>query len=113
VREPDGLALSSRNKRLSAAERPLATALYRALKQIREAVAAGILDSAELSRRGSEQIPLDDRLKLEYLEIVEPIDFQPVSHVQGPVVAAGALWVGTTRLIDNMRCVPGESSVRA
>jgi pantoate--beta-alanine ligase len=109
VREADGLALSSRNERLNAAERSLATALYRALKQVKEAVAAGISDAAELKRRGSEQIPRDDRLKLEYLEIVEPVDFQPVSHVKGPVVAAGALWVGTTRLIDNMRCFPGES----
>ena len=37
-----------------------------------------------------------------YLEIVDPLDFQPVEEVRGPVVAAGALWVGTTRLIDNM-----------
>lgn len=109
VREPDGLALSSRNERLNAAERPLATALYRALKQVKEAVAAGISDAAELKRRGSEQIPRDDRLKLEYLEIVEPVDFQPVSTVQGPVVVAGALWVGATRLIDNMRCTPRAS----
>ena len=109
VREPDGLALSSRNERLNAAERPLATALYRALKQVKEAVAAGISDAAELKRRGSEQILRDDRLKLEYLEIVEPVDFQPVSTVKGPVVAAGALWVGATRLIDNMRCTPSAS----
>jgi pantoate--beta-alanine ligase len=109
VREPDGLALSSRNARLNAAERPLATALYRALKQVKEAVAAGISDPAELKRRGSEQIPRDDRLKLEYLEIVEPVDCQPVSTVEGPVVVAGALWVGATRLIDNMRCTPRAS----
>lgn len=107
VREADGLALSSRNERLTAAERPLATALYHALEEVKEAVDAGIFDAAELKRRGSEQIPRDDRLKLEYLEIVEPVDFQPVSTVTGPVVAAGALWVGTTRLIDNVRCTPG------
>jgi pantoate--beta-alanine ligase len=110
VREADGLALSSRNERLTAAERPLATALYRALKEVKEAVDAGISDAAELKRRGSDQIPRDDRLKLEYLEIVEPADFQPVSAVEGPVVAAGALWVGSTRLIDNMRCTPGSRS---
>jgi pantoate--beta-alanine ligase len=110
VREADGLALSSRNERLTAAERPLATSLYRALKEVKEAVDAGISDAAELKRRGSEQIPRDDRLKLEYLEIVEPVDFQPVSTVEGPVVAAGALWVGATRLIDNMRCTLGSRS---
>ena len=108
VREPDGLALSSRNQRLNPAERMLAPALYRALAEVKGAVAAGISDAAELTRRGSEQIPIDERLRLEYIEIVDPIDFQPVARVRGAVVAAGALWVGATRLIDNMRCTPGE-----
>ena len=48
-------------------------------------------------------IPRDDRLRLEYFEIVDPIDFQPVDRVAGPAVAAGALWVGATRLIDNLQ----------
>ena len=45
-------------------------------------------------------------VRLEYLEIVEPREMQPVERVEGPVVAAGAIWVGTTRLIDNVLCVP-------
>jgi pantoate--beta-alanine ligase len=45
-------------------------------------------------------------VKLEYLEIVEPRDMQPVERIEGPVVAAGAIWVGGVRLIDNVICVP-------
>jgi pantothenate synthetase len=49
-------------------------------------------------------------LRLEYLELVDPEDFQPVTRVTGPVVAAGALWVGNTRLIDNVRGTPPRRS---
>jgi pantoate--beta-alanine ligase len=109
VRESDGLALSSRNQRLDPAERALAPSLYRALHRVRGDIAAGISDVAELTRSGAAAIPADQRLTLEYLEIVDPEDFQPVEQVHGPVVAAGALWVGTTRLIDNLTCAPGSA----
>jgi pantoate--beta-alanine ligase len=109
VREPDGLALSSRNQRLSPGERQLAPALYQALQKVQAAVAGGITSVAELMSIASREIPQDDRLRLEYFELVEPLDFQLVERVNGPVVAAGALWVGTTRLIDNVRCIPPES----
>jgi pantoate--beta-alanine ligase len=103
VREADGLALSSRNQRLDADERQMAPALYRALQHVKRAVQSGVTSVSDLKRLAGEQIPSDARLRLEYFEIVDPIDFQPVEQVTGPVVAAGALWVGTTRLIDNMR----------
>lgn len=109
VRESDGLALSSRNQRLDPDERQLAPALYHALQRVKSAIAAGVSNVSELKQLAASQIPPDPRLRLEYFEIVDPVDFQPVDAVTGPVVAAGALWVGTTRLIDNMRCVPGES----
>lgn len=109
VRESDGLALSSRNQRLDPDERQLASALYHALQRVKSAIAAGVSNVSELKQLAATQIPPDPRLRLEYFEIVDPMDFQPVDAVTGPVVAAGALWVGTTRLIDNMRCVPGES----
>jgi len=66
---------------------------------------------SDLKQLASGQIPADASLRLEYFEFVDPLDFQPVDRIDGPVVAAGALWVGKTRtrLIDNMRCVPGES----
>ena len=109
VREADGLALSSRNQRLDSSERQLAPALFHALQQVKTAVAAGVTSVGDLKQLAASQIPSDPRVRLEYLDIVDPLDFQPVERITGPVVAAGALWVGTTRLIDNMRCVPPQS----
>jgi pantoate--beta-alanine ligase len=106
VREADGLALSSRNQHLSAPERALAPSLFRALTVVREAVALGETDAKAVKRRAAEAIPTDERLRLEYLELVDPWTFQPIETVTGPVVAAGALWVGKTRLIDNVLCAP-------
>ena len=113
VRESDGLALSSRNQRLDPAERALAPSLYRALHRMRGDIASGVADVDELKRAGAAEIPADHRLKLEYLDIVEPDDFQPVQQVRGTVVAAGALWVGATRLIDNVTCTPGSAMTSA
>ena len=110
VREPDGLALSSRNQRLNPEERRLAPALFHALHGVQAAVAAGTTSVDDLKQLASRHIPADSRLRLEYFEIVDPVDLQPVARVTGPVVAAGALWVGTTRLIDNVRAIPGQSS---
>jgi len=106
VREADGLALSSRNQHLKASERALAPRLFRALNAVCDAVAAGATDAAAARQRGVETIGADERLRLEYLELVDPVTFQPVQRVTGPVVAAGALWVGSTRLIDNVSCTP-------
>lgn len=106
VREHDGLALSSRNERLNPAERLLAPALHEALLGAQRAIAHGDTDAAAVAAKAVALIPDDDRLRLEYLELVDPDEFQPVGRVEGPVVAAGALWVGGTRLIDNLRCEP-------
>ena len=105
VREPDGLALSSRNQRLDSRERQLALALVRALQQVKAAIAAGVSGVADLKQLAARQIPPDPSLRLEYFELVDPVDFQPVQRVDGPVVAAGALWVGATRLIDNLSLI--------
>jgi pantoate--beta-alanine ligase len=106
VRESDGLALSSRNVRLSPDERSLAPSLHAALLGTAASVADGATNAREIVRDAATLIPADERLRLEYLELVDPDDFQPVTHVSGPVIAAGALWVGNTRLIDNVRCTP-------
>jgi pantoate--beta-alanine ligase len=110
VREADGLALSSRNLRLSAEERQLAPCLYAALTRAAASVENGGTDAAQITRDAASAIPADERLRLEYLELVDPEDFQPVTRVTSPVVAAGALWVGHTRLIDNVRCAPPGKS---
>jgi pantoate--beta-alanine ligase len=117
VREADGLALSSRNLRLSAAERTLSVALYGALQTAARLIAAGETDAARVARDAAATIPADPALRLEYLEIVDPADLRPVERIVdaggpgdrvGPVLIAGALWVGSTRLIDNVRVTPGR-----
>jgi pantoate--beta-alanine ligase len=103
VRDADGLALSSRNQRLSAEERRLAPMLYAALRQAVDALSSGVRQTEPVRTRASALIPKDPRLRLEYLDVVDAVSFQPVSEVRGPVTIAGALWVGNTRLIDNVR----------
>ena len=107
VREPDGLALSSRNVRLGPAERESATALFRALQKADRQIASGETDPESVKRVAAAEIPQDNpSLKLEYLEMVDPDSLQPVTLIAGPVRVAGALWVGPIRLIDNVLSVP-------
>ena len=106
VREPDGLALSSRNRRLDACERALAVSLYKALEHARQAIEQGTRDARTVQSQAAATIPVDPRLRLEYLEVVDPDTMQPVTEIIGPAVVAGALWVGDTRLIDNVKGLP-------
>jgi pantoate--beta-alanine ligase len=103
VREADGVALSSRNQHLGQQERTLAPVLYQALAAARSAIEDGERDASTGRTGAAARIPADGRLRLEYLEIVDPESMQPVQRISGPVVIAGALWVGNTRLIDNVR----------
>ena len=104
VREHDGLALSSRNLRLDAEERRIAVSLFAALKTAQDLIATGGRDVSGIRNLAAAMIPADERLRLEYLEIVDPDSMEPVETVTSPVLAAGALWVGSTRLIDNLLC---------
>ena len=102
VREPDGLALSSRNRFLSTGEREAALALSRALDSVAEAGAAdrAAVDAAMNAARAILDAERD--IHLEYLELVDPESFTPVSHdFHGPTTAIVAARVGDTRLIDN------------
>jgi pantoate--beta-alanine ligase len=109
VREADGLAMSSRNQRLDRCERSLATALYQALSAARAAIETGTRDPECVRAAARTQIPSDERLRLEYLETVDPETMQPVERILQPVVVTGALWVGPTRLIDNVRATPPQT----
>jgi pantoate--beta-alanine ligase len=102
IRESDGLALSSRNQHLSPAERQLAPALYRALREAERLVGSGIVDAGEVVRRASATLSGNAGIRLEYLEVVDPETLQPVDAITGTVLIAGAMWVGATRLIDNI-----------
>ena len=106
VRDDDGLAMSSRNTRLSPQERTKAIALYRALQEAGRAIAGGERNARVVEQRAAAVIPPDASLRLEYLEVVDPVELQRVDTITGAVLVAGALWVGTTRLIDNASYTP-------
>jgi pantoate--beta-alanine ligase len=100
VREPDGLALSSRNVLLDTHDRERALALSRALAAAREAVARGERDPQRIRAAGLAAMA-PHHVDPEYLALVDPDTFQPVDAVNGRVLVAVAARVGDTRLIDN------------
>jgi pantoate--beta-alanine ligase len=109
VREPDGLALSSRNARLSATERDRATALYQALATAQVLVAAGETDVSTIVAAADAELE-DPQVRVEYFQIVNPETLVPITSVGGPALALVAAWVGQTRLIDNqLLSVPTSS----
>jgi pantoate--beta-alanine ligase len=111
VREPDGLALSSRNQRLSAEERRLAPVLYRALLAAQSEVAEGCQDPNLVKSRAHAVLATQPGVRVEYLEVVEAQNMQPVERITVPVRIAIAAWVGSTRLIDNVLGTPGAGMV--
>jgi pantoate--beta-alanine ligase len=100
VREPDGLAMSSRNVRLAPDERSRAGALHRALKAAAEAVAAGERDPATARARALAELSAAN-VDADYFELVSPDTFAPVAQLGGDTLALVAAKVGATRLIDN------------
>jgi pantoate--beta-alanine ligase len=103
VREPDGLALSSRNRHLSAEERVVAPRLYQALRAAERRFAAGETSAEAVKRAAYEVLAAEPGMRVEYLEIADDAEMQPVETIAGPVRVAAAVWVGPTRLIDNVR----------
>jgi len=99
VREADGLAMSSRNRYLSAADRAAAPAIYRALQRVRDRAER---DVAELEAGLRAELTAIPGARVDYARIVDAESLQPVTGVERPVVAAVAVFLGTTRLIDNV-----------
>ena len=108
VRDADGLALSSRNAYLSAAERQAATVLHRALTAAAAAIAAGERRGDEVRRMLREVVDAEPLARLEYAEVVDAESFQPVTTLAGRVVLPIAAHFGRTRLIDNFQLAVGE-----
>lgn len=102
VREPDGLAMSSRNAYLNPEQRRQALALHRSLQRVQKLAEAGEHDVAKLAAGGREEFSAQNAVRLDYFEIVNPHTLDPVSEVSGGVLVAVAAYVGTTRLIDNI-----------
>ena len=109
VREPDGLALSSRNVLLSRAERASAPAIFRALRQARNSVESGQQDAGKVVALARQVLDEEPLLKLDYLEIVDPDTLEPVRSIRGPVRIAAAAFFGSTRLIDNIHAAPAKA----
>jgi pantoate--beta-alanine ligase len=108
IREADGLALSSRNAYLTAEERKAATVLCRALGAVRDELSAGVRDALQLQttmRRILEDEPL---ARVDYAEIVSADTFEPVVRVAKPSYAVLAVFIGKTRLIDNLLIEPAS-----
>ncbi len=110
VREPDGLALSSRNANLSLEERAAALVLYRSLRHAEELVHAGETETRKVLDEMRKVFAVEPGAQLDYLAIVDPTSLQPVARVTSSCVALVAARVGTTRLIDNLIFGPPGAS---
>ena len=102
VREPDGLALSSRNVHLSPSDRQEALCLWRGLSAARAAAQAGATDAQTVSAVARQIIAATPAARLEYLEIVDSTSLEPLTRLDRPARMVVAAWVGGTRLIDNL-----------
>jgi pantoate--beta-alanine ligase len=102
VREADGLAMSSRNAYLSAPDRARAPAIYRGLCAARDRFAGGEVGVTALlaAARGIVEKGVD---RIDYLDIRDADSLRPIDEIRGPAVILAATYVGTTRLIDNLR----------
>lgn len=106
VREADGLAMSSRNRYLSAVERTQALALYEALSEVEHKVNSGNRDVMALRNVLRARLERAPGVRIDYAEIVDQHTLEPVSDFRAGALVAVAAWVGQTRLIDNILLPP-------
>lgn len=111
VRETDGLAMSSRNEYLSPAERRQATCLYRAVARAQELFAEGAREPARYVAEMKAVVAAEPDARLDYAEVVHPEELAPVAEVEPGSVAALAVYINETRLIDNTAL--GEEDLKA
>ncbi len=109
VREPDGLAMSSRNAYLSDDERKSALSLSRSLKIAQDMVAEGETSSRKIIERVHDEITGEPHTRIDYVQICHPETLIDVDDISGGGLLALAVWVGNTRLIDNCMLKAAES----
>jgi len=102
VREPDGLALSSRNAYLTENERRAATVLHRALQSAQKELSAGVRDALQLQSVLRKVLEAEPLAAVDYAEIVDADTFEPVTRIARPCYILLAVFLGKTRLIDNL-----------
>jgi pantoate--beta-alanine ligase len=113
VREQDGLALSSRNARLSPSQRRAAPALYAALQAGQDAIAQGMRAAARVRRVMQGRLSRTALARPDYLAVCDPETLEPVSTIGGRVVLLGAVRIGRIRLIDNLLVKAGRGRRQA
>jgi pantoate--beta-alanine ligase len=102
VREPDGLAMSSRNAYLNPVERKAALSLHEALELAREMWTRGARDAGAFRSRMRELIEAEELARIDYVSIADPETLEEVDRIQGAVLVSMAVRIGKTRLIDNI-----------
>ena len=111
VREADGLAMSSRNAYLNGEDRKVATVLYRALQTAATEIGA-VQDSLQLQNTMRKVLQAEPRARVDYVEIVDAETFEPVVRISRRAYALLAVYLGKTRLIDNMLIEPAGDELR-
>ncbi|OED37382.1 pantoate--beta-alanine ligase [PVC group bacterium (ex Bugula neritina AB1)] len=103
LREPSGLAMSSRNSRLDTEKRLLAADLYKILQNLRKILLEGNIGVNEARELAVQQLKKIEGLTIDYLEVVDRKTLKPVKNLSGKVIALAAIRLGKTRLIDNIK----------
>jgi pantoate--beta-alanine ligase len=106
MREPDGLAMSSRNAYLSPEDRRLAQRIHRALAEAQQQIEAGERDAGKICATMRRTLDAPGRLWIDYASVVDAETMQPVQQIERPVLVAVAARIGETRLIDNVSVDP-------
>jgi pantoate--beta-alanine ligase len=102
VREPDGLAVSSRNKYLGDEQRKDATCIYKSLEKCRQMIEAGVRDIEQITAEMHKILEAVPSVEVEYVSLVDAESLRALDRVGGRVLAAAAVKIGPTRLIDNI-----------
>lgn len=102
IREEDGLAMSSRNARLSPEQRATAPVLYRALTEGRRAIASGVRSGDAIRARMEAVVAQEPLARLDYLSVADPVTLEEAARVGEHALLSGAIFVGDVRLIDNI-----------
>ncbi len=102
VRESDGLAISSRNKYLNPQERQAAPILFKTLNLAKELIKKGERDAKVIKERMTEKINNESLAKIDYVEIVKQSNLEKIEQIRGKILIALAVYIGETRLIDNL-----------
>ena len=108
VRDPDGLAMSSRNARFSPGERRQAVVVPRALRRMVDLAAAGEPGTARLIAAGQAELAAEPAVAVEYLAVVDPTTLEPLTAIARGARVIVAVHLGGVRLIDNVALLPGE-----